>query len=66
MISFQRLADIVLAADVHVDVVVEFVVDGEEILQHVMGLAGALGGLGIAAHLLKCCHAIPGKLHVKL
>ena len=66
MISFQRLADIVLAANVHVDIVVEFVVDGEKVFQHVMGLAGALGRLRIAAHLLNLGHAIPGKLHVKL
>ena len=52
--SFQRLADIVLAADVHVDVVVEFVVNGEEIFQHVMGLAAAsvvLGSLRICSSL---------------
>src|SRR5580658_2073892 len=64
--ELERFANVVLAANVHVDVVVEFVVYGEEVFQHVMGLAGALGRLGIAAHLFKLCHAIAGKLHVKL
>src|SRR5271157_5000899 len=64
--DFQRLADVVLTSDVHVDVVVEFVVHGEEIFQHVMRLAGAIGRLGIAAHLLKFGHAIPRELHVEL
>ena len=51
--GLERFANVVLATGVRINVVVKFVVEGQELFELVMGLLAAVSALGIATHLFE-------------
>ena len=66
MIAFSGFGRIRFPLHEGIDVVVQFIVDVEKVLQPIAGLQGPVGDLGVSTHLFERRQSAAGKLDVEL